>query len=482
MKFWAYVLIVFGLLFGIQGVNDPYVGGYSANNNYLMLSAKNYLRFGIFNLHFLPTYFAGEILPTQPEYYLHHPILMFFVTIPAFAVFGFANWVTHVTPFIFVIISLIFFYLLIREVWNKQTALLSVAVVSVMPLLGFFWKYIFFEQITMCFMLMTLYFLIKYIHKKTHTYLFLFAGSSLLGILSDWGGAYLLMPLTLLLFSSYRKKLIKPVIIYTLIIIFGILFFVWLVNTFGNGVSEYVNNTVLERVAGNELFSLTHVWIRLFGITLSRIGVYFTPLAFIWFIIGLKKVTVPWKIKNDKQFILFTLFIIGTINIIFLPNVGWAYAYFLYYWLPFFGLTGALYFQRIKQNKAILIVSLILIVLWSGAVQWYKLQAVQKHQWKYDEAERINTLLIPYETVGVYHFPGDLLENYFFHPTKVISEIGNIPIIASCWDTCTTEEELFLSQIANYKNVYIRKAPEREDSGINVFYTKMRNFLRVGQL
>src|SRR5436190_1099489 len=84
-------MIIIGIALWLWGINYPYVGIYNTNNNYLSLAAKNYLRFGFTILKFAPTYFAGQTLPVQIPYYLHHPILIFPLSTIPYMIFGFHN-------------------------------------------------------------------------------------------------------------------------------------------------------------------------------------------------------------------------------------------------------------------------------------------------------------------------------------------------------------------------------------------------------
>jgi hypothetical protein len=488
IRLWSLILIFFALVFGLWGVNDPFVGGYSANNNYLMLAAKNYIRFGLVPLHFLPTYFAGATLPQMPPYYLHHPVLMFLLAIPPFVIFGFDNWVVHVVPFLFVISSLIFFYYIVEEVWDKDTAWLAVGCASIFPVLGFFWKYIFFEQVSMCFQMMNIYFLLRYQTTKNHRYFLWFIVSAFLGICSDWGGAYLLFAYATLLLSGLKKNLVRPFVAYFLVIVLGFLIFIYGSMVYGEGLKAYISHTVMERVAGNGLFSQHFVWLTYVGILLSRVGIYFSPFAFVWLIIGIKNLRLPWHIQSKQHMVLFVFMGLGSVNILFLPNVTWGYAYFLYYCIPFVALSGALFFQKIVSHKRIIALIMFLLIVWSGIVNFQKLSAVRKQQWKYKAALHALADVSPYTPVMVYHFPGDVLENYFFHPTVEIGpdykqDITHMPIVASCWDICSPDENAYLATITTLPNgIVLRPPAKRNEIGWIYFYRRVRDMFHVGQL
>src|SRR5689334_6331051 len=196
----AILLCVVGFSLWLWGVNYPFVGIYNANNNYLSLAAKNYLRFGFTKLHFLPTYFAGQTLPAPVPYYLHHPIFIFPLSAIPFAIFGFDNWVVHVTNLVFLLGDMVLLYMVGSLVWNKRVGLWTAGLAIVFPMTSFFWKYIFFEQSSLFFNLLVYYFFIRYLkQEKVRTdsrvgvndnLLLIFVFTFLSGLV-DWGVLYL---------------------------------------------------------------------------------------------------------------------------------------------------------------------------------------------------------------------------------------------------------------------------------------------------
>ena len=96
-----FIGMITGVMTALTGTNLPYVGLYNANNNYLALASKNFLRFGYTALGYVPTYFVGPTLPLSPPYYVHHPVLFFLFSSLAYAALGNGHWVVHVVPFLF---------------------------------------------------------------------------------------------------------------------------------------------------------------------------------------------------------------------------------------------------------------------------------------------------------------------------------------------------------------------------------------------
>lgn len=444
------LLCVVGFALALWGINYPYVGTYNANNNYLSLAAKNYLRFGFINLKFIPTYFAGETLPSPIPYYLHHPILIFLLSAIPYIIFGFHNWVVHVTIFLFLLGVMFLLYKIAYIVWNKKIALWVFGLSMIFPMTSFFWKYIFFEQSSLFFNLCVYYQLIRYLTKKKQRYLVLIFIFTFFSGLTDWGVLYLFFPFIILFFTKYKNIALRPFMFYLLATGLSLSIFAGGVYLLQNGFNE-LKGAVLNRSYASELTKLSLWPIRLTFISILRSMLYFTLFAIIWVLdaIGSIKQRKYWGIQ---EITLLYFFIFGSLNIIFLPTATWGHSYFLFYFIPFFSFLGGIWFVKVEKRSILMYSCLFIMVISSIGVTYLKIEQVKKQLWKYDAAVQINAFLIPYETIGVVNFAGDVFENYFLHPSQPISssevsewQSSNLyptveKVVFVCVTTCTTRE------------------------------------------
>jgi len=460
-KFFA-LLCVVGLATWLWGTNYPFVGIYNANNNYLMLAAKNYMRFGFTKLGFLPTYFAGASLPTPIPYYLHHPTLIFPLSTLPFILFGFQNWVVHVTNLIFLLADVLLLYKIGELVWNKKVALWTAGLAMIFPMTGFFWKYIFFEQGSLCFNLLTLYFFIRYVkEQKIRHLLFIFIFSVLSGLM-DWGVLYLFVPLLIFFSLPDKRHTFRAFAVYVAGMTVGLSVFIAQVYFVRGGFTDVLQAIHIRAVA-DELISLSFWPLRLGAITLIRTFLYFTPFACVaaWFVhrqLWNKLFTL------QKQTLLFFL-IFGLMNVIVLPTATWGHSYFLFYLIPYFSYIGALWFVTHEYREKRIFAWVLFIILVSVSVNYLKLQQVTKQFWKYDAAVSFSAGIAPYETVGTVNFPGDVLENYHLHPTQPMGPseftlwlMGEkyqaiSQTVFACEGTCTTSELLSVVQFKKLAEV-----------------------------
>lgn len=444
----ATFLCIVGLALCLWGVNYAFVGIYNTNNNYLSLAARNYLRFGFINLKSFPTYFAGEHFTQGTPYYLHHPIVVFWMEAAALSIFGFHNWTVHVPHLFFVIGTIIMVHLIAKSLWNKNVALWSAGLVTIFPMTTFFWKYMLFEQASLFLNLVTYYNILLYIRKQRSTTLWVIFIFTFMSGLVDWGVLYLFFPFLLFFFTRFRKVITKPFVVYIAGTIISLGIFGISVYLIQNGFAELVS-AIWIRSYTAEITSLS-VWpIRLLLITILRILLYFTPLSLAAFWFAYKSIR---KKRNLPELTLLFFFIFGCLNLFFLPATAWGHSYFLYYFIPFFAFASALFIEKIEKRTWVLVLLVILVVFLSIVVNYFKLQQVKKQLWKYDVAADINKTLAPYEIIGVVNFSGDVFENYFLHPSQPItySQItdwlsgkvfqGVTKAVFVCAGTCTSDE------------------------------------------
>ncbi len=451
-------LILIGAALWLWGSMYPFVGIYNTNNNYLSLAAKNYLRFGFATLKFFPTYFAGaHFMPGDP-YYLHHPILVFWLEALSVFLFGTANWVVHVPQILFAAGSMVMVYVIAKKLWNPSVALWSLALASIFPMTGFFWKYMLFEQASLFFNLLVYYFVLCFARDTKPRYLVAIFFATICSGLADWGVLYLLFPFIIFFFTKLGKRVLPAIVVYLAATAVSLGSFLFGVLALQKGFGE-LSVAIWSRSYTAELTGLS-VWpVRLLVISLIRIFLYFSPFAFVSgiYIVKLIGHRESWKLP-DITLIFFFLF--GLLNLIFLPTATWGHSYFLYYFIPFFAWTGGLWLERREKKSWAVCFWVAIIIVFSVAVNYLKIQQVRKQLWKYDVARAVNTKLAPFETIGVMNFPGDVFENYFFHPSQPIGYTqladwtrgivfpGVARAIFVCAGVCTTGE---LQQVERLK-------------------------------
>jgi 4-amino-4-deoxy-L-arabinose transferase-like glycosyltransferase len=457
------LLIVLGVALWLWGITYPFVGIYNTNNNYLSLAAKNYLRFGFWNLKLFPTYFAGaHFMPGNP-YYLHHPILIFWLEALSVFVFGSHNWSIHVPQLVFTAGGMAMIYVIARKLWNQKVALWSLGLAVIFPMTGFFWKYMLFEQASLFLNLAVYYFLIRYSNRPNSRDLIAIFFATVLSGFVDWGVLYLLLPFALFFFTRFGKRIKPAFIAYVSGAVLSLGLFLVGVLLSQKGFGE-LSLAIWGRSFTAELTGLSYWPARLLAISIIRTILYFSPFAIVsgLYIVKLIKNRESWKLP-DITLVFFFLF--GLLNLIFLPTATWGHSYFLYYFIPFFAWAGGVWLERREKKPWVVFFWVFIIIGTSIAVNYFKIQQVKKQLWKYDVAKEINKKLEPYETIGVVNFAGDVFENYFFHPsqpiaytelsswTKGVVYPGVINAVFVCAGPCTAGELQTVEQLQGCSTV-----------------------------
>ncbi len=459
------MLLVAGIVsLWLIGVNAPHVGLYNANNNYLALAAKNYFRFGFLRLGFLPTYYAGATLPTTAAYYLHHPILLFVLSAIPFAVFGFHNWVVHAGTFVFTLGIVAMIYRVGRSVWGTRVAVMAALVASVFPMLTFFWKYMFFEQASVFFALLLLDILIRYVKTKHARLLLGFGLVTFVAALTDWYAGYFFAILAVFFVGNYRKTIGRVWFAYGVGLVAGFGVFLFAVYAATGGFQELLA-AVMVRSVGTELFALPYWPLRLGLLIGLRILIYFTPLAVAGLYMWWEALRSNNKTEMLAKSVLTGLLAYGVVNVVVLPTAAWGHSYFLFLLVPFFAYSIALYLDRYRKRGRLITLCVMVFVTTSIAVNVLKYKQVEKQLWKYTVAEKVAAVIRPYETIAVLHYPGDVLEQYFFHPTRPIArhelrlwlsgeQYGDVDaLLIACEDACTTQDYSMIDMLDDYTRV-----------------------------
>ncbi len=461
--FWS-VIGILTLILWLWGINMPHVGIYNANNNYLSLASENFLRFGYHRLHYLPTYFVGATLPDPVPYYLHHPVLFFLIASVPFALFGNGNWVVHVMTFVYAVSAMVVLYAVIREVSDARVARWSLFFASLFPMASFFWKYMFFEQISLYFTLTSLYFAIRYGKTERPLYLLGLGISAAMGGASDWYAAYLLFGFCYLWLRRRDERMRRIILVYIAGLAVG--FGTYAIAIIGTNNIGMIYDGFRARGVTPELTGLSWWPARLLLVTVVRLIIYFSPVAAvgIWEAARVKAEKSSAGIGKRELSILF--FIIGIINILVLPTATWGHSYFLYYMIPFVSFGMGLWMVTLPRYSTLVACCMIFLhVGWSIGVNSQKLRQVTKQSWKYEFGQLVSTMVPRYSRIGVMEYPGDVLERYFAIATTVMSAsqvkqwaAGNgqtdIPmVIMTCAGECTAGEKEFAASLGTERTV-----------------------------
>jgi hypothetical protein len=124
----AAVLIAF--IDGVTGINARFAGGHFASSAGIGVSAHNMWRLKTL----LPVLGYIENTPSASNYYMHHPLGVFWTVAALGKVLGFSNWVLRLPPLIYVTATPYFLYRIGRELWGPIEGGLSALAFVALPI------------------------------------------------------------------------------------------------------------------------------------------------------------------------------------------------------------------------------------------------------------------------------------------------------------------------------------------------------------
>jgi 4-amino-4-deoxy-L-arabinose transferase-like glycosyltransferase len=222
------VILCFGFYLRVYHLDYPVIGYHNLKEVHYLTEAKNFARDGFFKYGFFVPAWDYPKIKEDPSG-IHSdtfPTTSIIVGI-FFKMFGFKLWIARLISIFFSLSSVVFFYLIIKNLFKREDlALISAALMSINPLLVFFGRQVQLINPALFFCLMGSYFYFKWIDGFLWKNLLLFAIPMFLGILTKYTFVLFIVPL-LFLFPFNELKDKKKWSQYLSVIIIAILSASW---------------------------------------------------------------------------------------------------------------------------------------------------------------------------------------------------------------------------------------------------------------
>lgn len=396
------IILTLGLCYQIT---EPWVGIFDFNGAAYSRFAKNFLTFGFIKTKMTPTWNMGSIIPQHFDYYVHHPPVIAYLVAGSFKIFGIHEWSARIVPIIFSIMALILFYLIVRLLWGKVVALLSLVFLGFTPMFLYYGRMVNHEAVFLFFYFFTVFFYLKYLIKRKKIYLVTIIISFILSYLTAWSAFFLSIALAIhyLIFAYKITKDKRPIFIFVLMpILFTLLYSCWIYAIKGS-LSENIKS-IISRLGPNASNQFT--WMDFFVLEFNRIKFLFTTVLCIltfWGIVFLLLQISRKQFFNESIIAFF--FLLPLMNIFLFREGAWEHDYQLYYFLPFFAIVSARgmlairdYLHRKTISKVFILAFIMLFF-----VQSYR-NFFSIHTFKFDIdreiAIKINLLSKPDNEIG----------------------------------------------------------------------------------
>jgi len=386
-------------------VSKPWVGWFDFNGAAYSRFAKNFLTFGFLKTKMTPTWDMGSVVPQEFDYYLHHPPMAAYLVAISFKLFGIHEWSARLIPVIFSISALVIFYLVVRLLWGKIIALLSLVFLGFTPMFLYYGRMVNHEPVFLFFYFLILFFYLKYLSERKNLYIGGMAVGLILAFLTAWQAFYLSIILLIhYLFFAYKNiKDKRPIVIFVLLpILFVLLYIYWIYSVKGS-LSDNVNS-IISRFSPNERHQFT--WLEFLTLEVNRIKFLFTRvLCFLalWYIISLT-VKRSRNLFSNKSFV-FIFFSLALGNILLFREGAWEHEYQLYYFLPFFSVVSAMGLVSLKNylhHKRILQILIACFVFLFFTQSYHNFLSLHSSKFdiNYEIAVKINSVSMPDEEIG----------------------------------------------------------------------------------
>jgi len=173
-----------------------WVGHHDWNGAIWSVFARNFLRYGYATLGFGQAYFSGP-LPETVDYYTHHSILITIVLTELYRLFGIHEWVARLAACAATLVATVAFYVLVRKLFERTTALYATMIFSLCPMVLYFGRMYNHEAFELCWVVVSVLAYVRWKETRTSRDLAILAVSVFLAAMTAWPGYYLLVLLPL---------------------------------------------------------------------------------------------------------------------------------------------------------------------------------------------------------------------------------------------------------------------------------------------
>lgn len=354
-----FILILAALILSYK-IDKPFIGHHDWNSVVYSQVARNYLKFGLWQTKFGQVGNGGIILPSEFSYITHYPPLLSLFIAFSFFLFGVGEWQTRIIPIFANLGMVYFFFLLVKNLWDKKIAALAAVFIIFSPIFIYFGKLTVHETVIPFFSLFSLYFYYRWTKNYSQKNYFFLVLGIIAGELIGWP-AYYLPPLLCFHRFFFYKKHKENKKIYLLIPLSFLTFFLFLVHLFlltGKLPIQDLWQIFLFRFHSGQGAQIWQFNFKDYLLQEARMMViYFTRITAIFSLIFLLLLFNCFRKKKltSRDSYLLILLVYGFLHIFIFRNLAFIHDYMIYYALPFMALSASLglwwFLDRIARRK-----------------------------------------------------------------------------------------------------------------------------------
>lgn len=371
------IVIIAALILSVR-INFPWIGHHDWNGARFAGIARNYLTYGYLTTKLGQVVNSGPVSPNRFVYYINHPPLLPLLLSFSFLIFGEFEWSARLVPILFSIGCILLIFLIVRKLWDRTVALYSSFLMVFLPMFAYFGRMVNHEALTLFFVLLILYGYLLWLDGYERKYFVVMMGGLVAGFLTDWPAAYIVPVLLVHYFASVKGRNKLILVLPAIPAILFVLFLWHSVLLKGSAASGDLFKALLFRLnlSGTEEYRFTIF--QFIKLEAKRIRDLFTPLVGVLSVAWLIRYFVKKeKLRDACNFLVFLLFIFGSIHVLIFPNGAWIHDYWLFYLIPAFAISAGLSLDYLaksisEEKKRTFLISIIMVVFIVEAIPLIK--------------------------------------------------------------------------------------------------------------
>ncbi|MBI2010421.1 MAG: glycosyltransferase family 39 protein [Candidatus Chisholmbacteria bacterium] len=396
---WLIALAAMAVL--IIGINRPLTGQHDWNSVVYANIAR------IITRHGLDYQKLGA-------YFFHYPPLLPLALTLNFKLFGISAWSTRLVAVLSSALLVFFLYKLSRELWHKNTALLTSVFLVFSPMLLYYSKIPVHETLSLGFIAASVWFYLRWLKEEKTSSFYSLLVSLLLAQLTSWAGFYLslYLPLHAIIFqrsTAQKRRSNLALILLLAFVVFALHLTHMLVKGPPGSFASFFNVFLFRFNRGEAAAQVGFSYSQFFTLQLRWLAIYFTRIMLLlisfWGVRFLVDRLRKRPVSLPQSFILLWFIFGFTHNVIF-RNLAFIHDYMLIYALPFFAVGSAValeflftYLSRQKILARLMVILFLILFLTERVPYTVAFFNTTKNNPAYPLGLAINNILSPEEKI-----------------------------------------------------------------------------------
>lgn len=187
------LLVLWALL--LLFVNSPWLGHHDANGVWLGSAARNLRVYGPAQITLVPLLNRAPIPPDLPNYYVHHPPLVVWITALFETIFGVREMSARLVSIFSSMVSVAAFYVLCRRLYGYTHGLVCAALYALTPMIIYFGRMPNHEPLSLAFLMLFAAVFVGWVQQPISRRWWTMAALAFAAVWTAWASLFVLLAL-----------------------------------------------------------------------------------------------------------------------------------------------------------------------------------------------------------------------------------------------------------------------------------------------